>query len=79
MPGCGDRRTVMHSIEERGCEACQAAFSWRPVVVEGREFCCEPCSLGRECSCLEHSHLHSQIAMGSRAGAKVLGATEGEL
>jgi len=64
---------------DRVCPACQEPFDWKPVLVNGQEFCCEACSRGLACTCPEHSEDHDALSLGSRAGSQILGATEGEL
>ena len=59
--------------DEKMCPACDAPFEWSGVERNGLEFCCESCARGRECECQEHSELHSQRALGARAGANILG------
>jgi hypothetical protein len=64
---------------DRVCPACQEPFDWKPVLVNGQEFCCAACSRGLSCTCPEHSENHNARPLGSRAGSQILGATEGEL
>ena len=69
----------METTDERICVACGVAYDWNPVFADGEHYCCDACARGRECTCPEHSAFHDDRAMGSRAGASILGATQGEL
>lgn len=69
----------MDTSEERMCTACEVAYDWKPVYAERQQYCCFACARGQACTCPEHSNSHDYHAMGSRAGASILGATAGEL
>jgi len=69
----------MDRNDERVCEACGLLYDWDPVIADGSHFCCDACARGQECTCPEHAEAHHVRAMGSRSGASILGATQGEL
>lgn len=33
------------------CDGCGVEITWAPLLVKGRQYCCQDCAEGRPCQC----------------------------